>query len=49
MNFDIICNDKKSQARVGKLETAHGIINTPIFMPVGTLGSVKGIHQRELN
>ena len=49
MNFDIIFNDKNSKARVGKLETEHGSINTPIFMPVGTLGSVKGIHQRELN
>jgi queuine tRNA-ribosyltransferase len=49
MNFDIIFSDKNSKARVGKLETEHGSINTPIFMPVGTLGSVKGIHQRELN
>ena len=49
MSFKIICCDKKSNARVGKLKTNHGIINTPIFMPVGTLGSVKGIHQKELN
>jgi len=49
MNFDIIFNDKKSRARVGKIQTDHGLINTPIFMPVGTLGTVKGIHQRELN
>ena len=49
MSFKIICCDKKSNARVGKLETSHGVINTPIFMPVGTLGTVKGIHQKELN
>ena len=49
MNFDIIFNDKKSRARVGKIQTNHGLINTPIFMPVGTLGTVKGVHQRELN
>ncbi len=49
MSFKIICHDKKSNARVGKLKTDHGIINTPIFMPVGTLGTVKGIHQRELD
>ena len=49
MNFDIIFNDKKSRARVGKIQTDHGLINTPIFMPVGTLGTVKGVHQRELN
>ena len=49
MSFNIICKDKKSNARVGKFKTDHGIINTPIFMPVGTLGSVRGIHQSELN
>ena len=49
MNFEIICRDKNSRARAGELHTDHGIINTPIFMPVGTLGTVKGIHQRELN
>lgn len=35
-------------ARAGQIETAHGVIQTPIFMPVGTLGTVKGVHQREL-
>ena len=49
MSFKIIYCDKKSNARVGKLKTDHGIINTPIFMPVGTLGTVKGVHQKELN
>tara|TARA_Y100000589_G_scaffold181228_1_gene171585 strand:+ start:3242 stop:4372 length:1131 start_codon:yes stop_codon:yes gene_type:complete len=49
MSFKIICKDKKTNARVGEFKTGHGIVNTPIFMPVGTLGTVKGIHQRELN
>ena len=49
MSFKIICKDKKTDARVGELKTDHGVIKTPIFMPVGTLGTVKGIHQRELN
>ena len=44
--FELISKDK--DARLGKLTTAHGEINTPIFMPVGTAGSVKGIHQHEL-
>ncbi len=48
LNFTLQCTDKNSQARAGVLCTAHGNIHTPIFMPVGTLGSVKGIHQREL-
>ena len=38
----------KSKARAGKITTDHGVIETPIFMPVGTIGSVKGVHQREL-
>jgi queuine tRNA-ribosyltransferase len=48
MLFEIEQNDTATKARVAKLHTAHGIINTPIFMPVGTVGSVKAIHQREL-
>ncbi len=48
MKFNIIQNDSVTKARVGELVTPHGIIETPIFMPVGTLGSVKGIHQTEL-
>ena len=40
--------DKETKARVGQLKTDHGVIETPIFMPVGTFGSVKGVHQREL-
>lgn len=37
-----------SKARAGKIHTAHGVVETPIFMPVGTAGSVKTVHQREL-
>jgi queuine tRNA-ribosyltransferase len=48
MKFDLISTDPGSQARAGKITTDHGIIETPIFMPVGTVGSVKGVHQREL-
>jgi queuine tRNA-ribosyltransferase len=48
MKFDILAQDSKSSARRGQLHTDHGIIETPIFMPVGTIGSVKAVHQREL-
>ncbi len=48
MKFDLITKDPQSKARAGKITTAHGIIETPIFMPVGTVASVKGVHQREL-
>lgn len=48
MHFDLISKDPKSKARAGKLHTDHGVIETPIFMPVGTAGSVKGVHQHEL-
>ena len=48
MHFDISHKDKDSSARAGALHTDHGVIETPIFMPVGTAGSVKGVHQREL-
>ncbi|WP_445711678.1 tRNA guanosine(34) transglycosylase Tgt [Flavobacterium sp.] len=48
MKFDLIKKDPKSQARAGKVTTDHGVIETPIFMPVGTVASVKGVHQREL-
>ena len=46
--FKIISFDKNSSARVGVIKTSHGEINTPVFMPVGTQATVKGIHQREL-
>ena len=48
MNFTISAHDKESKARAGTLTTAHGVIQTPIFMPVGTAGTVKAVHQREI-
>ncbi|MFM6946677.1 MAG: tRNA guanosine(34) transglycosylase Tgt [Flavobacteriales bacterium] len=48
MHFDLLHQDPHSKARLGRLHTAHGTIETPIFMPVGTVGSVKGVHQQEL-
>ncbi len=48
MNFSITAHDPQSKARTGILTTDHGPIHTPIFMPVGTAGTVKAVHQREL-
>ncbi len=48
MNFKISFTDTHSNARAGQITTDHGLINTPIFMPVGTAGTVKAVHQREL-
>lgn len=48
MKFDLLKTDAQSQARAGVITTDHGVIETPIFMPVGTVASVKGVHQREL-
>ena len=48
MNFTISKIDQKSKARAGIIKTDHGEIATPVFMPVGTAGTVKGVHQREL-
>ena len=48
MTFTLQANDPHSKARAGILTTDHGDIPTPIFMPVGTAGSVKAVHQREL-
>jgi queuine tRNA-ribosyltransferase len=48
MKFDIIKKDNLSKARAGEITTGHGIIKTPIFMPVGTAGTVKGVHHHEL-
>ena len=48
MHFTREATDPHSSARAGKLETAHGTVHTPIFMPVGTAGTVKAVHQREL-
>ena len=49
MEFKLLAKDTGSKARSGELHTDHGIIPTPIFMPVGTLGAVKAIHPRELD
>ncbi|MGB1210984.1 tRNA-guanine transglycosylase [Lacinutrix venerupis] len=48
MTFDLKAKDAQSSARAGVITTDHGVIETPIFMPVGTVASVKGVHQREL-
>ncbi len=48
MKFDLLATDAQSKARAGTITTDHGKIETPIFMPVGTVASVKGVHQREL-
>ena len=48
MKFDLKITDPKSKARAGVITTDHGKIETPIFMPVGTVGTVKGVHQPEL-
>jgi queuine tRNA-ribosyltransferase len=46
--FELLAHDRESSARHGRLTTAHGVIDTPAFMPVGTQGSVKGASPREL-
>ena len=48
MQFNLLQKDTATKARAGKIATDHGIIETPIFMPVGTAATVKGVHQREL-
>jgi len=48
MKFNLKKKDKHSNARLGLIKTAHGNIETPIFMPVGTLGTVKAVHNHEL-
>ena len=48
MDFTIEVSDKETKARAGVITTDHGPIQTPIFMPVGTAGTVKSVHQREL-
>jgi queuine tRNA-ribosyltransferase len=48
LKFDLQHRDSGSNARAGEISTDHGVIQTPIFMPVGTVASVKTVHQREL-
>ncbi len=49
MHFKLTHQDPQSKARAGVISTDHGEIKTPIFMPVGTAGTVKAVHQRELH
>ncbi|MDE7154926.1 MAG: tRNA-guanine transglycosylase, partial [Muribaculaceae bacterium] len=48
MKFELQATATNSAARAGMITTDHGFVPTPIFMPVGTLGSVKGVHMHEL-
>ena len=48
MRFTLLGTDSASNARRGRIETDHGVIETPVFMPVGTVGSVKGVYHRDL-
>nr|HPI38966.1 tRNA-guanine transglycosylase [Ignavibacteriaceae bacterium] len=48
MKFTLVAEDKKSKARAGFFETAHGVVHTPIFMPVGTQGTVKAVDKHYL-
>ena len=48
MKFERTASDPNSKARAGSITTDHGVIETPIFMPVGTAATVKGLHQRDL-
>ena len=48
MKFDLIKTDNKTKARLGNIQTANGTIPTPIFMPVGTLGTVKAMHLKDV-
>lgn len=48
MQFELITTDSESGARAGKIQTDHGVIETPIFMPVGTAGAVKAVHMHEV-
>ena len=48
MKFSLQYTDPRSDARAGLLTTDHGVIETPVFMPVGTIGSVKAVHTNEL-
>ena len=48
MKFTIHKKDTNSNARLGEFETAHGKVETPIFMPVGTAATIKGVHQRDI-
>src|SRR5436190_920085 len=46
--FELVAQDRESKARRGRITTAHGVLDTPVFMPIGTQGSVKGASPKEL-
>jgi len=46
--FELLKTDAHTKARLGRLTTAHGVVDTPVYMPVGTQGSVKALDPREL-
>src|SRR5690606_4317398 len=46
--FEVLATDPGSRARLGRLKTSHGVVETPVFMPVGTQASVKALDPREL-
>ena len=48
MEFEVLSKDGTTSARCGRITTDHGTVETPIFMPVGTVGSVKGVYHRDL-
>ena len=48
MVFEILKEDTRTHARLGRLHTAHGVVQTPVFMDVGTLGTVKALEPRDL-
>src|SRR5690606_36630227 len=48
LTFELLHEDPATRARLGRIETDHGVIETPVFMPVGTVGSVRAVEQREL-
>ncbi len=48
MKFEVLSRDNATGARRGRITTDHGTIETPIFMPVGTVGSVKGVYHKDL-
>ncbi len=48
MSFRVLATDTATRARLGELHTGHGVVETPVFMPVGTQGTVKALEQREL-
>ena len=49
MNFEVLKEDTRTHARLGRLTTAHGVVETPVFMDVGTLGTVKALEPRDLH